>query len=354
MTASQRAYVEGLGEAASPPPRRTSWTAPELLSAEFPEPRWAVPGVVAEGLTLFCGAPKAGKSWAAFGLAVAVATGGQALGKIVVESGDALYIALEDPPRRLQARLRKLLGGATAPERLTIATECPRLDAGGVDKIAAWLNTHPDARLVVVDVFAKVRSPSSAQANAYDSDYRAMSLLKALADRFCVAIVVVHHTRKTVAEDWLDSVSGTQGLAGAADAVLILRRSRGQADGELHLTGRDIEETVYALAFAADLGAWQLLDGPAIDYSLGDTRAAILRHLREVGGATPKQIADALGLQHNVVKQRCWQMSKDDQLDTADGRYLPITHNLHNRVTEDHPTGYAGYDGYGTPETEEL
>ena len=31
---------------------RTSWTAAELMATDFPEPRWAVPGIVAEGVTV--------------------------------------------------------------------------------------------------------------------------------------------------------------------------------------------------------------------------------------------------------------------------------------------------------------
>ena len=40
---------------------RSSWTAEELLAADFPEPRFAVPGIITEGLNLFVGAPKLGK-----------------------------------------------------------------------------------------------------------------------------------------------------------------------------------------------------------------------------------------------------------------------------------------------------
>ena len=42
---------------------RSSWTADELMALEFAPPRWAVPGFLAEGLSLLCGPPKVGKSW---------------------------------------------------------------------------------------------------------------------------------------------------------------------------------------------------------------------------------------------------------------------------------------------------
>jgi len=306
--------------------RRTSWTAPELLATEFPPARWAVPGIVAEGVTVLAGAPKVGKSWLGLGLAVAVATGGRALGKAEVEAGDVLYLGLEDTARRLQARLRKVLGRSPAPGRLTVANECPPLGAGGQERITTWLEGHPEARLIVIDVFARIRGQATPRASAYESDYAPMAAIKLIADSYGIGILVLHHTRKAAAEDFLDTVSGTQGVAGAADAILVLARVRGHADAVLSVTGRDIEEAEYALSFAADLGAWQLLDGPAEDYTLGDTRARILGYLREVGGATPKQVAEALGLEHATAKQTCYRMSRDNQLDTdGQGFYFPLS-----------------------------
>lgn len=317
---------------------RTAWTAAELMAATFPAPKWAVPGVVAEGLTLLVGAPKVGKSWAAINLGVSVATGRKAFGRIDVDPGPVLYLALEDTARRLQSRLGKVLAGLPAPEGLTFATACPTITEGGADLIRSWLTRNPTARLVIIDVFARVRGKAGSD-SAYENDYAPIAVLKAIADQFKVAIIVVHHTRKAGSEDFLDTVSGTQGLAGAADAVLVLRRSRGQADATLHVTGRDIDETEYAMQFDGQLGAWQMSECPASDYNLGDTRLAVVHYLRENGSGTPKQIADALGIQHDAAKQTCYRMSKSDQIDT-DGRgtYLPLSSVTPvTPVTELHP-----------------
>ncbi len=304
-------------------PPRTYWTASDLLAHTFPAPRWAVPGVLAEGVNLLAGAPKVGKSWAALNIAVAVASGGKAFGRIDVASGDVLYLALEDTPRRLADRLRKVLGRDREPDRLTFVTACPPITEGGLDRISKWLTEHPDARLVIVDVFARIRGRADAAASAYDTDYAAMAALKTLADAHGISVLVVHHTRKAASEDFLYEVSGTNGLAGAADAVLVLKRMRGSADAELHITGRDVDEAAYALRFDADLGAWQMLDGPAQDYTLGDTRRQVLTYVRENEGATPKQIAESLGIEYATIKQTVSRMNKDDQLDTdGQGRYF--------------------------------
>jgi hypothetical protein len=304
-------------------PRKTFWTATDLLTTDFPEPRWAVPGVLAEGVNLLAGQPKVGKSWAALNIAVAVASGGKAFGLIDVDLGDVLYLALEDPPRRLADRLRKVLGQDATPAGLNFVTASPPITEGGLDHLGAWLTGHPDGRLVIIDVFARIRGRGDATASAYDVDYTAMAALKTLADRHGIAVLVVHHSRKAPDGDFLNEVSGTNGLAGAADAVLVLKRMRGSADAELHVTGRDVDEAAYALSFAADLGAWQMLAGPASDYTLGDTRQAILRHLRTVEAATPKQIATALKMNYETVKKTCKRMADDGQLDTdGQGTYF--------------------------------
>lgn len=169
------------------------FTAAELMKTTFPEPKWAVPGLVAEGLNLLVGSPKLGKSWLVLGLGVAIASGGVALGKVPVEQGSVLYAALEDTPRRLQGRLRSVLNGIEAPEGLHITTFLPR-GADMVDTVSEWLEAHTDARLVIVDVLRKV-TPRSDGRNLYEADYDAMGALESLADRHKVAVIAVHYTR---------------------------------------------------------------------------------------------------------------------------------------------------------------
>jgi hypothetical protein len=302
---------------------RVSWTAAELVAAEFPEPRWAVPGLVPEGCILLAGPPKVGKSWLTLGLGLSVASGGKALGRLDVPAGDVLYLALEDTPRRLKDRLVKMLAGDPAPAAMTLATTCPPLPEGGAKRIGLWLDAHPDARLVVVDVFTRMRGPRPAGASLYEADYGAVAQMKAVADAYGVAIVLVVHVRKADAEDFLETVSGTNGLAGAADAVAVLRRVRGKADGLLQITGRDVEEASYALKFAADLGAWQLLEGPAAEHVLANTRAAIVAAVRQSPGIRPRQLANVAHLEYELVKKTVQRMVDVGQLDTdGNGHYF--------------------------------
>jgi len=303
--------------------RCISWTAADLLAEDFPDPRWAVPGLFPEGLTLLAGAPKVGKSWLCLGLALAVASGGRALGSIPVERGAALYLALEDTPRRLQRRLRHMLAGDPAPEGLTLAVESPTGQAGMI-KIAEWIERPHQARprLVIIDVLERLRGMPPPGQSAYSADYRAISEIKEVADAYGVSIIVITHVRKVTADDFLSEISGTLGLSGAADTICALKRSRGEMDGVLHVTGRDVDEESYALAFAAELGAWQLI-GLESEHGLAENRRKILAFLRLHDGSKPAEIAIGTQLSRDLVKQTCIRMAKDNQLDTDNnGRYF--------------------------------
>jgi RecA-family ATPase len=143
--------------------------------------------------------------------------------------------------------------------------------------------------------------------------------LQSLANQFRVSILVVHHTRKSEADDPLDTVSGTTGITGAADAVMILKRGRGQADGTLSLAGRDISEQELALKFRPEEGAWELM-GDAAEYAKSQERLEIIKILREHGPKTPKEIAEALGKKQNNTRALMWKMAKDQEIKALDGK----------------------------------
>ncbi len=303
-------------------------SAAELVGKTFPDPRWAIPGTVPEGAALLAGAPKKGKSWMLLGWSVAIAAGGVALGILPVAAGDVLYLALEDTERRLQERLRLVLGGESAPDRLHFRTAWPSLGDGAVGMLDAWLTAHPAARLVGIDVLARLRGPIAPGANLYQSDYGTMAALKTVADAHGVALVGVHHTRKADADDPLDLVSGTTGLAGAADTILILKRDKGRADATLYVRGRDVPEADHALAFDPVTCTWSLL-GDAAEFRLTEERSEIVALLRESPEPlAPKQIAEALGRKDGAVRVMLGRMAAAGEVETVGrGKYRlpPVT-----------------------------
>ena len=304
------------------------YSAAELQQRTFHEPKWAVEALIPEGLTLVGGKPKIGKSWMSLGLAVAIATGGLALGRFPAQQGPVLYVALEDSDRRLNARMDVLMGVEPWPEDLQFANSWRRLDDGGLDHLGESLDHRPDTRLIIFDTFAMIR-PADASRRLYDADYQALGLLQALATDRSVAILVVHHLRKEEATDWIDALSGTSGLTGVADSVLGLFRDRGRADAVLKGTGRDMDE--YEIALRFDSGNWSHL-GEASDYRVSEERGEVVALFRELGQpTTPAEVAEALDRTPGSVRKLMATMGQGDLHALGNGQYeLPDTGNSGN------------------------
>lgn len=301
-------------EMTAPDPLDTAFSAAWLTAQHFPAVDYVLPGIIPEGLTVLTAAPKIGKSWFVLGLAVAAATGGYALGSIPVLRRPVLYLALEDGQRRLQSRLRTI-GVDRGPANLTFMTTVPN---GVATTIGAFLDRQGDRNpLIVLDTLGKVR-PVHGGNDQYQRDYQQMSMLKELVDA-CPgsSLIIVHHTRKAETTDFLDSVSGTQGLAGAADSILVLRRSRHETDATLSVTSRDAAEGEYALRFDAVTGTWSL-DGANVDDA---ARAAESRRGTDGVGDDMAQIVQAVNRHPEGIKPSDVAILTNMDADKA-GRYL--------------------------------
>lgn len=293
-------------------------TARDLQHRVFPPIKWIVPGFLPEGLTVLAGPPKVGKSWLTLDIALAVATGGEVLGQ-KVEQGDVLLLALEDNDRRLQDRLDKLTGDEDWPEALHYATDWPRLDQGGLQAIADWIDSVPNPRLIIIDTLAKVKPLLKGKGGtAYDNDVAALGPLHRQASDRRVSTLPVTHQRKMETDDPLESVSGSFGITGTADTTAVLVRGPGGMGNALYARGRDIAEFERAVKLV-DF-RWQI-QGDPLEVFAGDTRKAILKAIRE-GATTPKAIETASGLSGTAVRKTLGRMLKRDEvIKTARGEY---------------------------------
>ena len=146
------------------------------------------------------------------------------------------------------------------------------------------MSEHPDTVLVAVDTFQMVRR--SENEASYASDYQEVQILKQLADKLRITLLLVHHLRKQGDSDPLNKLSGTTGLSGAVDAVFVLDRSRRHSNSAtLVCTGRDIEYREIELRFSGEEHRWELVADSiqTPDLLLPPEMAALAEWTKEVG-----------------------------------------------------------------------
>ena len=232
--------------------------AEDLQNRTYEPTPFLVDQLIPEGLHILAGAPKIGKSWLALWLCLCVAQG-QALWNFATTQGEVLYLSLEDSFQRIQTRLFDLT--EDAPSTLHFAIMADTLKHGLEQQIEQFLMEHPTTKLVVIDTLQRVRGTGS-DSNLYANDYQDIGLLKQLADKRHIAILLIHHLRKLHDDDPMNMISGSTGLSGAADSTFVLQKSSRLANiASLHCTGRDIPDRTLKLEFGEEDHIWKLLEG---------------------------------------------------------------------------------------------
>ena len=230
--------------------------ADTLQTISYEPITFLVDDLLPQGLHLLAGAPKIGKSWLALWLCLRVAQG-KSLWNFPTHSCEVLYLCLEDSFQRIQSRLFDLT--EDAPPTLYFAVMAEQLHNGLVEQIEQFLQEHPATGLVVIDTLQRIRTMSN-DANPYANDYRDIGVLKALADRHRIAVLLIHHLRKLNDDDPMNMISGTTGLSGGTDSNFVLRKSkRRENTATLYCTGRDIAYRELSLEFNSGTHIWNLL-----------------------------------------------------------------------------------------------
>ncbi len=300
------------------PRPKTAWTLAELLAAKFPEPRWAVPGLLPVGLCLLSGRPKLGKSFLALQLALAVGSGGRFLDR-PIEQGRALCICLEDSPRRLQGRLQSM--EATGGE-IDFAFAWPPLNGDGLNRLRDYVAEH-NPRLVTIDTLTR----SFTGRIDWDSVGQTTAVLGALQQLALEAdccILSLDHQRKPgpQSQDVIDDVLGSTAKAAVCDCVWGLYRKRGESTATLRVTGRDVEEAELALAFDRTTCCWQLAENEGVKPD--SVQGQILAALENVGAMTVSELSIYLSKHDGHIARELQELAAKGLVRKRDpSRYAP-------------------------------
>lgn len=279
----------------------------EICNREYVPLQWLIPGIIPlDGVTMIVGNPKAGKSMFVLNVIISYLMDDILLSFFPPPKKPikVLYLDLEGSRRRIKERSLKIIGDNPYPINLFIANSWPRFGEGGLIKLKARLSLEHFG-LIIIDVLGKIQSIRKiSNIHSYSLDQQEIERFSSLCKEFQTSVILVHHTRKTKADDWIDMVSGSHGVSGAVDTLLYIYREKGKTDAVLHVTGRDVEEESYRMGYDGATNRWEML-GSITDLLSAEAREQqrVLNVLNAYEATmTPKQIAVKLGKSTGSVK----------------------------------------------------
>ena len=307
-------------------------SATELLKQHFKPLEWFAEGLLHEGMLLFGGKSKRGKSWIMLNLAASLAIGGVAFGYYAVpEPVKVLYCALEDGPRRTQRRLRMLdpLGEADYVN-LKFAFKMPPLEDGGIE----YLTQHILAgyKVIVVDVMAHVEKAGKNGLRDYHEVYKTFAPIQELRSKHSFALVMITHLRKAESEEVFNDLHGSVAYQGTQDALWVLERKQGMDTANLHMRDKDAEDKVVELKFDG-MSLWSFV-GEGEEYVSSKKQGEIVEVMREEGKPlTIKELMLMLGIpqtDYETFRKRVLRMAAEGIVVRLDrGKYgLIHRHNF--------------------------
>lgn len=222
----------------------------KIMNTPMKKQRFIVDEMIYPGLHILSGDPKIGKSWMMMDMCLSIAKGEKFLGRRT-EKGHVVYMALEDTFVSLQSRMYELTDEPS--DNLQYLLLGNSIGNGLEEDLQECKKLFNDLKLVVIDTLQKVRETVDMK---YGTDYKELSVLKSIADQLELAIVLVHHNRKTHDSNPNNMISGTNGIAGCADGLLVFTRNNNQA--KLNISGRGAPSL--ELNLSREKAKWKLLD----------------------------------------------------------------------------------------------
>jgi RecA-family ATPase len=139
----------------------------------------------------------------------------------------------------------------------------PLLTLGLEEEIEDWIKNTPDAKLVIIDPYVKVKKTIGGyKLNAYENDNFNLQNIYTLANKYNIAIVFLHHTKKKSEDDVFDEMSGSAGIQSNCDSMIVLSSNRriGQ-NVVLSCIPKDAEQKEFEIALNAKC-IWEYVGKP--------------------------------------------------------------------------------------------
>ena len=291
-------------------------TAKDLLLKDFEPLKWVVDDLIPEGLTVLAGAPKIGKSFFCWNLALAVSQAGIFLSQYPVQhKRNVIYFALEDPQRQIKNRLQMIQPDTLPPENLTIYTRYPIVLSGeGLESWEQTITEH-EAELVIIDTLHHTLPQATGNGTAYQQDYSLLAPVQRMVHRLGISIILVTHTRKAIdVDNPFNQIQGSVAMQAACDTMMMLVTDAG--DKILSINGREVLPLELAVEIKQGVFVSESMEDRA-EKNLSDTRSLILSVVKSAGkdGITFTEIKESVTEKgENALKMTIRRMVSDGQI----------------------------------------
>jgi hypothetical protein len=236
-------------------------TGKTLMSQPIEPLGFTVESILPHGLFILSGSSKIGKSWLALDLCYIVASGGQLWGYATAQ-GEVLYLALEDTPKRMRERLSKIAPDYdfNSPGDIHFVHRSHKLGDGLAEQISAFLDKHPQTKLIVIDTLQYIRNTGKFN-GTYSGDYHDMDALREIIRGRKLTMLLITHNHKSNESDPINKVYGSAGLTGAVDGIFVMEKlRRTDSIATLTIANRDTESHEFDLRFDKQNCRWQYLE----------------------------------------------------------------------------------------------
>jgi len=183
------------------------------------------------------------------------------------------------------------------------------------EEIEDWAKNIPNPKMVVIDVYVKVKKTISKSLNAYENDNYNLQNLQTLAIKYNIGIVLVHHTKKGSENDVFDEINGSAGIQSNMDSMIVLASSRKAGKNSVfHCIPKDAEQLEFEIGMN-DQMIWED-KGPVGSTSLTMLQERIIRAVNDLYDGN-SAMANGTPVK---AKQIIEVIKKDDELTEKSGR----------------------------------
>jgi len=306
-------------------------SAAELRDKVFPPTRWAVNGILPEGLTILAGDPKAGKSLMAVDICSAIASGNKAFGNRQCVEGMCVYYSLEDMYPMVQARIKKQSDIWSEKFKIITKIRC-QLGDSFYKLLDEMVMMWPDLRCVVIDTMAKVIPGKPPGVTDYEHYYKFLDPLHQWAGLNHVAVVLITHLNKSRAiegENPFNSIIGSVAIQGTSDAMLLLKKNHAKADiinpdlpdGFLEVQGRELGTDKYALEFNDEEMKWCIVREAVIADVTGNSNWLLIADSLKSKQKSPAEIAKEIKKNGSTIRSCLKRMMAENLIKNENGKY---------------------------------